>query len=373
VISLLGRRKVGKSRPSIKNLRVLCTLVLCGILAAGLWPFHAPRNEVTWLSQRNGLLFGEYGSIVSAGAFKANRSQADRSCSLEIWLEPSRAGSWGTILAYYWPESRVVPFALRQSLGDLELQRTSQDQFHHAKKTKIYVDDVFSHPKPVVVTISSGESGTTVYADGALVRKSPNLRFSSRDLTGQFIVGNSPVTTDNWSGELRGLAIYSRELSAGDVSKHYVNFIESKQTELAKSEGAVAFYLFNEGNGNVVQNQVDSATNLLIPKRFFVLREKFLEPFWEEFYGGWSYWRDISINIAGFIPLGFVFSAYLLARRTAHPAVVTIALGFLVSLTIEVLQVFLPTRESGMTDLITNTLGTAIGVMAFRYRAFRPC
>jgi len=351
-------------------LKPICFVILGIILVVGLWPFHAPRNDVSWLSNGNGLLFGNYGSIVSAGAFKANRSQADSSCSLEIWLEPSRGDSWGTILAFYWPENRVVPFALLQSLGDLLIQSTSLDQLHHLRRTKIYVDDVLSHQKPVFITISSGASGTAVYADGILVKKSSNFRLSNQDLTGQLVVGNAPATTDTWSGQLKGLAVYDRELTAVEVSQNYASRMKRKQIDLAESEGAAALYTFNEGNGNVVHDQVDSATDLLIPERFFVLRERFLEPFWEEFHGGWHYWRNIGINIAGFIPLGFFFYSYfLLLRRVEHPTEVTIALGFAVSLTIEVLQAFLPTRDSGTTDLITNTLGTAVGVMLYQHKA----
>jgi VanZ like family/Concanavalin A-like lectin/glucanases superfamily len=351
-----------------KLLRAICACVLLGILVAGLWPFHAPRNEVSWFSEGNGLLFGKHGSIVSASPFKAHASQGDSSCSLEIWLEPSRIDSGGMILAFYWLESRVVPFALRQWRTGLVLEPESQG--HFPEKAELYVGDVFSRLKPVLVTITSGEAGTATYVDGILVKRVPNFAISSRDLTGQLVVGNAPATTYNWSGQVKGLAVYDRELSAAEVSQGFVDWTKGSQLDSAKSEGVIARYLFDEGRGNVVHNQVDSATDLFIPERFFVLHEQFLELPWDEFHSGWHYWKNIGINIAGFIPLGFFFCAYLSSVGESKRAVmVTIAAGFVTSFAIEVLQAFLPTRDSGMTDLITNTLGTAVGVMAFRYKA----
>jgi len=80
----------------------------------------------------------------------------------------------------------------------------------------------------------------------------------------------------------------------------------------------------------------------------------------------------VLINIAGFVPFGFLVCAYFsLARRIRTPALVTILLGFTVSFTIESLQAFLPTRDSGTTDLITNTLGTCIGVWLYRLSFWR--
>lgn len=357
-------------KSALPSLIVLCCNAVLGcILLAGLWPFHAPKNQVSWSSHGDGLFFGKYGSIVSATSFRSTQLGPSRSCSVEIWLQSTRIHSSGTILAFYQPQGQVTTFSLRQSLGDLTLQSANNKYAGKAKRIRIYVDDVLSHPRPVFITISSNESSTSVFADGLIVRRFENFEISRQDLSGRLIVGNSPVTTDDWSGEVKGLAIYDRELSANEVLRHFANWTQNVQPDFPRSPSPVALYLFREGNGNKVHNQADSATDLLIPERFFVLSGQFLELPWDEFRPDRNYCKDVAINIAGFIPLGFFFYLYFSQLRgSEHPAVITIALGFVVSLTIEVSQAFLPTRDSGMTDLITNTLGTALGTMAFRHR-----
>jgi hypothetical protein len=354
-------------------LGIICLLVLCGILLAGLWPFHAPANEVSWLNHSNGLSFGKHGSIVSAGVLKSDTLQADGSCSLEIWLEPTRVESKGTVLGFYQPESGLVQFAMRQYQSGLVFERPTKDKLQYGKQgaAAVYVDKIFSHQGPVLVTITSSRSGTAVYANGTLLRNFADFGLSRHDLTGRLVVGNSPIVANAWSGKIKGLAIYDRELTFGEVSHRLMYWVKSEPPDLARTGRPAALYLFDEGKGNVVHNRVNSETDLVIPEHFFVLHEPFLERPWVEFRPGWRYWKNIAVNIVGFVPLGFFFSAYFSSfRKIKGAGGKTIALGFATSLTIEVLQAFLPTRDSGMTDLITNTLGTAIGVIAFRYNWF---
>ncbi len=363
----------GESTPSIQDMRILvaaqflkaiCACVLMSILVAGLWPFHAPRNDVSWLSGGSGLVFGKDGSIVSANSFEVDPARDGDSCSLEIWLKPARLDSGGMILAFYRANGDVVPFSLRQYQSGLVLARPSQSDVR--EKDEVYVGEVFDASDPVLVTITSNRTSTAIYADGRLLKRVSNFVGLGRDLTGQLVIGNAPTTPYTWSGELKGLAIYDRELTETEIAKSPADWTIAGRPDSSEREALVARYLFDEGQGRVVRNRVDAATDLLIPERFFVLHPQFLERPWDEFRPSWSYCKDVGINIFGFVPLGFFFSAYFAAILKTRRAIwLTVALGLAVSLTIEILQSFLPTRDSGMTDLITNTLGTAMGATLY--------
>jgi VanZ family protein len=343
--------------------RVLCLLVLAIILTAGLWPFHAPRNTVSWLSKGKGLRFGRHGSVVSTGPLGVGEPTSGNSCTLEGWFEPARIDSAGTILAFYDSASGTVPFALRQFQRGLAFRRIAQNS--DGKPAEIYVPNVFSGVAPVFITIRSGEQGTSISTDGKLLKSMPYFSFSSQDLSGQLVVGDAPIHAFGWLGTVKGLAIYHRELADDEVSREFDSWTKSGSPNSTGKTGLVASYPFNEGSGNLVHNQVESAANLIIPGHFMVLHKVFLQRPWSEFSNRRSYWKDVAINVVGFIPLGLVFRGYFAAilgiKRSTW---VTIAFGFAVSLTIEVLQSYLPTRDSGMTDLITNSSGTALGAIS---------
>jgi hypothetical protein len=357
----------GRWRPTIgiqqKVLGLVCASVLVIILSAGLWPFHAPKNEVSWLSDGKGLYIGTYGIMLSPNALRLAGLRDITSCSVEIWLQPASVDVGGTILAFYTPETRTVGFSLHQSIDNLLLRRGTA--YEGRGKAKLYIAHLFRKSKQLFVTITSSAQGTLVYLNGALLRTSPQFGLTTEDLSGQLVVGNNPLADDGWHGQLRGLAIYNREFTAAEVLQHYDAWTTNQEAEI-KNEGPVALYLFNERTGSIVRNQMNSETDLHIPEHFLVLHAPFLKRPWSEFEPGWGYRKNVLINIAGFVPLGFFFCAYFVSvRRLERAVLATIVLGGFVSFTIEVLQAFLPTRDSGMTDIITNTLGTGIGAMLY--------
>ena len=339
---------------------LLCAVVLCATLVAGLTPFRRPLNAVTWSADEVGLQFGRYGTVWSDGEFHTTpASYGSAACSLEVWAQPALASAASTILAFYNPEN-PVQFSVYQYHALLILKRENADDPRSLQV--IGITDALHAGKTIFVTVTSGSRGTSMYVDGILVRAFPDFRMGD-NCAGRLVIGTSPLTPDSWRGKLRGLAIYGRELTAAEVLQHHETWTTQGRPGISADENAVGVYLFGERAGSVVHDSEHRGIDLYIPKRFSLLHEQFLKLFWKEFKPTRSYLADVLVNIAGFVPLGFVFFAYWSSvRPIKHPALATVALGLVVSLAIEVLQSYIPTRDSGTTDLITNTLGTFVGV-----------
>jgi len=354
-----------------KLLGAVCGLIVCGLLSAALWPFNlAPKNRVSWLTDQNGLRFGENATIVSSRPFARPDPSKNSFCSFEIWLQPTFGfvNSSVTILAFYTPDN-PLQFRLMQYLDGLFVRRDFRDERNHLQTAEIEIEHAFRQDQKVLFTLTVGPNGTSAYINGLLMDGFPHFGLTCQDFSGQLVVGSSPSTYNTWQGKLFGLAIYNEKLTSDQVLRHEAMWTQKRIPEGFTSDGVVALYSFGERSGKIIHNRVTTSPDLYIPEIFRILHRKLLAPPWEEFSPDLNYLLDISINIGGFVPFGFFLCAYLTVNREcSRAAVITVVLGGLISLTIEIVQGFIPSRNSGVTDIITNTLGTSLGVVLWMWR-----
>lgn len=196
----------------LKLLGAACGVVLAGMLAAGLWPFHSPKNQVTWLADGRGVRIRRHGTILSSGEPKASIVPADAPCTLEIWFQPARPWDPGTLVSFYSARDNRQ-FSLRQYNGRLAVQSDTHDRRYRAPTTTLFTGDVFLRRRASFVTITSKGGQTSVYVDGVAVRNAAAFPLSGRDLHGELVIANLARIDSSWSGLLRGLALYDEGLS----------------------------------------------------------------------------------------------------------------------------------------------------------------
>ncbi|MDM0117423.1 VanZ family protein [Variovorax sp. J22R133] len=82
-----------------------------------------------------------------------------------------------------------------------------------------------------------------------------------------------------------------------------------------------------------------------------------------------KYWTgfDFSVNVAGYVPLGFLAALTVLRNRpdapTWHALLRATAAGFAIALVMETLQSYLPMRIPSNVDLALNSIGTLLGAV----------
>jgi hypothetical protein len=222
------------------------------------------------------------------------------------------------------------------------------------------------------LTITSGRQGTKIYVDGQIKGTKKDLAL---DIPGggktRLVLGNSVYGGNSWKGDVYGLAFYTYQLSPQDAALHFKRWQPDRDFSFFRKDHPIVLYLFNENTGPRALDHSGAGRHLNIPSRMQVLDTKILSfsRNWLRFDAGFL--RDIIINFIGFIPLGLVLIATFVKAGSVfrqHAVLIAVGLCFTVSLTIEILQAWIPSRNSDFLDLILNTLGGFAGAMIY-YKA----
>ena len=358
--------------------RYLCLLYILILLFWGLRPFNfRPVNSVDWIKKENGISFHDlgvvYGPAESEESDQKSLMAKDKSVSVEIWLTPGSYFHRGfsNIFSLY-DDNQPEIFSFRQVRSSLNISKYQIPDKKGTTHSWRWLGNFFFNGQRRLLTVTSDKNNTSVYFDGRKVKNFRNysLMLSKKQTSpSRIVIGNDPSGRQPWRGKIHGLAIYNHVLYPEQVFENFELWKNGSALSLSKEKEIVAFYSMNEKNGKIIHNAVGNQFHLSIPVRFKILKKNFLKLSRDSLKLDGSSLRDMRINILGFIPLGWlffrVFNSYNQRLRIQlwRPMLLTVFGGTVISLMIEILQAFLPTRTSSLTDLIFNTFGTALGLI----------
>jgi VanZ family protein len=348
-----------------------CLLLAALLLFAGLWPFNFwTSNHAYLIPGGGGLKFdapAEHskrnlgGMVLTSNPLACRSKDICEKGALTVQIEAT-AENEGRSCQWRMVELRrsdgTEAFFLSQWKSYLIVRSFNTPPTKGEPYREIGVFGALAAGRKSLVTIVSGLRGTDTYLDGQLVKNFPGVRLlkETETLEGhKLYLGNSPELSCPWAGSVMGFAIFGKAVDAPRDQK-------TLQC-ISGQEVAAACYRFDNDklNGESIPDLSGSANDLWKPK-YLVFKKPLLGlPNSQSFS-----LSDVTLNLLGFMPLGFLI--FLRLFKTKRMPVRTclffaVAVGFAVSLAIELTQVWLPGRDSSLLDLIANTVGSAIGGM----------
>ena len=347
------------------------------LLIVGLWPFNfRATNQVRVLPDGQGLKFDapdersqrDRGGMVftpSPLACRKNGGCTAGALTVAIELRADRdARSCIKRIVDFRRSDGSEVFFLGQWKSSLIVRSFNAPSARGKPYREIGVGGALSAGQTRRVSIVSGNSGTRTYVDGHLAKTDPGIRLLKKDesLYGhKAYLGNSPDLSCPWAGRVQSLALFGKAWDSTEVSERR----ESEPDGLFRCSGdgvlASACYRFDNVNGesipdlSVSGNDLWKPAHLVFEKRFLELPSKHVLSV-----------AELTLNLLGFIPLGFLICLCLLKRDrrpTWNYILWAVGAGCSLSLTIELTQIWLPGRESTLLDLAMNTAGSGIGGM----------
>lgn len=329
------------------------------------------NNNVSWLEDQEGLRFGHYGMAYTNSLFSSGGThyKQDGFCiELATGADNFESNRFKILLSIHGGDDseQLVLGQWRTAL----IVMNGDDYDGRLRTPRIGVLDAFQEDQNTFINITSGKDGTRVYVNGELRQASGRLQLKIPNEISDavMILGNSAYGRHSWSGKIYGLAIYEQILSEKKTSCHYHQWLKSHVFSFSRDIQPQIFYAFDEKKGRKAFDSGPNNHHLSIPSRMEILKKEILVAPWNEQRLDGPLVKDMIINLAGFIFPGFFFFALLVnfgGWLKTRAFLITVGTCFMLSLAIELIQVWIPSRSSQSLDLIMNTVGGMIGALLY--------
>jgi len=400
-----GKGALFNIKHHLERIRSNCRLVLLGylllIFVIGLWPFTFRQINNATLTPDKGLRFERPGTAYTSIPSGKLRDLTAFTIAIRLATDSSGVSSFEKIFSYAvtQQEANFILGQWKDGLG-MHLRADGKSQEIH-----FGADGVLRKDARIGCVISYNGNTLRLYENGT-IRKTRDvgaLRFKAWEDSYPLVMGTDAHGHSQWRGTIYEIAIYDRALAPEEVQGckgpadakvagdpwpggSERNKIEAdgrqpatghRKSEAAEDTRPVIHYVFAPENTYATEFRGGkalavrdlgrgAAADLVVPDYFMPYQRAYLG--WQnDWMQSTSNWLDVAVNILGFMPLGVLLMRWLTGRGMSAVMALCMAVsaGFVVSFGVEYLQAFLPSRDSSLRDLITNSAGTLIGSIGY--------
>lgn len=342
---------------SIYFLIIIYTLMSISWLIAGLWPFNFfSKNETFFDSSEKCLSFGVLSSAYLETSSVRNSFLENYRDFIQIdfLIKPSSISTNSIPYILCFSNNQNETIVVGQWKSGILVRLTKSDLI----TTELWKDSTISFSEKTLISLRYKLDTLFIYIEDNLIDcKKVKIDWSSFFVHGTpLVIGNSDYGDHQWTGDLYNLFIFYECTSA--------KF--SFQNEIKPDTLHSNVFLSFCRNGN--RNQSGYHLQILTPHFFSPPYRKTLTPPWKDFHAEFYYFADVFLNLTAFVLLGFFTTpiASYLGFGPRNAVIAALINSLLMSLTIEMLQPFLPSRTSQLSDLFFNTLGGLIGALYYK-------
>jgi hypothetical protein len=326
--------------------------LLAALAYATMLPFNFRQVNRAELAPDGGIVFKGYSTAYTTSP-PSKLAQCD-SMTIVLKLETAMRGRQGCILDFAASE-RSVNLRIEQWHSSLLF---SMNNGPGPQRTYLELPGAMKPGVPITAVMFFDGHTMSGWRSGGTPQRSTFPPGAGRAWNPDAIVslGSTVNGKFDWRGRLWSITVFDRVLTLEDLMG---------SSPGPGTPGALLSYVFTPGTSDTVRDQGRApVADLIIPKKALGPRREMLESA-IDYWRGPVYITDVFLNVIVFVPLGFL--TYIVLRRRMMGFLIPFLLActamFLCSLSIEIAQHFLPTRNSSMMDVVSNSLGGVIGAI----------